>query len=240
MKYQSTFAFITLTFITLGCAIRMPEKTNTFLGKRRTRFDYAQPTNAAYYSKAYERAKASSVPGEAEAVRNAIVYDLIGTIDYNYGNFESRIRRAKIWKDVGADALELGLAGAGATVGGAGAKTVLAAISTGVLGFDSSIDKNAFNDLAAEVIQVEMQTLRKSQSARISMLVTNSITAYPLEAAEVDVIEYYFRGTVARALQSLHEKSSQGRSSAQVLEDKARGLDGLFQSKTNVLQTMPR
>ena len=207
-----------------GCAkIRLPDQSGTFLSHKRAAFDYANPTNLTYFENVYEAAGTNSLV--QRLTRDRIVYDLLGTIDYSFEGYAYNISSKRQVKDFFVDATTLGLAAAGTVVPGASAKATLAAISAGVLGMNVSVDKNFFNTLATEAILCEARALRMEQRAKILRLIrSKDVKEYSLQEVELDIIEYYYCGTIQRALQSLHEKSTSRLKEAMTAENKARGL----------------
>jgi hypothetical protein len=110
-------------------------------------------------------------------------------------------------------------------VPGSSTKSILAAISAGVIGVNVSVEKNLYNDLATETILCEARSLRSRQMAKIINQTKKDISVYPLKAAELDIIEYYYCRTIQRALQSLHDTASASLKDARDSAAIARGIE---------------
>lgn len=184
------------------------------------RFDYNNPGAANYFRTVY----ASAPEAKKQEIRNAIIEEVMGVIDSNYNYYEQSLRDIKTIKDSATELTALGLTTASTAVGGAAAKTVLSGIATGVIGANATVDKNVFKDQTIQAIQLQMQAQRKTQEARINQRMTNAVDKYSLEAAIRDLEEYYFAGSVTRALQAMITSAQESRDQAQVTADKAKGV----------------
>ncbi|MCX6897112.1 MAG: hypothetical protein NT105_00295 [Verrucomicrobia bacterium] len=146
-------------------------------------------------------AMANANEPEKKAARNAIITGRIALIDLNYNQFVSQFSVTKQRLDAGTEVTQLGLNLATTAVGGASAKTVLAAISAGVAGSKLAIDKNFFFEKTVPVLITSMNAQRKVTLAPILEGIEHDTETYPLARALSDVDAYYFAGTFVGALQ---------------------------------------
>jgi len=162
-------------------------------------FIYSNPARTNFFRKAYARAE----PGDRQKVRNEIIDDLKGLIDQNYRAYEVALRSDKDVKDLVANLAAMGLTAAATVAGGESTKTILAAIATGVLGVNATVDKTLFKDFGVEAIQYEMQRLRSKKEVSIIQGKAKPVDQYTLNEALNDLVEYYNAGFVTRAIVSL-------------------------------------
>lgn len=209
-------------FLFTGCQSGIAPTKPVYISKYAdTAFNYGNKQASNYFRSAYE---AKEDRDERRIIRDKICYDLINQIDYHYNNFEARITGLKGAKDFGGDMALLGLNAAGAITGTAEIKSILAAISGGIVGVNASADKAFLKEKTVEVVQLQMQASRNRQLAVIiNNLKGKDDDQYPLEFMLKDVTEYYYSGTIPRAFQALAEK---------VGEAGAEATQELFDAKT--------
>jgi hypothetical protein len=178
--------------------------------KSALQYNYTQPADPNYFRKAYTNANATN----QVLVRNEIVDELIGIVDRNYHEYEIALRESRNTLDLTATLAAMGTSAAGAVVGGEETKTILAAISTGILGADAALNKTVYKELATEAILSEMRKLRAEREANIVIGKTNSAAVYTLNQALNDITDYYNAGWVTSALVSLAANAAQGADTA--------------------------
>jgi hypothetical protein len=132
--------------------------------------------------------------------RDQIVNARLRALDLQFEIFEKEINRDKNLSQIGIDWAVLGLSGAGAVVGGASTKAVLAAISGGLTGAKLSFDKNLFYEKTMPVLLAQMEASRTKQLANIRIGLQQATTNYSLTQALVDVDMYYKVGTLPGAI----------------------------------------
>ncbi len=167
-------------------------------GKHLSGYDYQNPTNASYYLTLYKNAGTNQ-----QTIRNEILNDLMGLIDYNYHEFETGLRQDAAIKNLAADIASLGLTAAATAAGGNEVKTILSAIATGVVGANTALDKDAFQNNTVQALELEMRSLRSGMEAKLNTGMKQSVTDYPLQAGLRDVVEYYYSGSLTDALMGL-------------------------------------
>lgn len=144
--------------------------------------------------------------GEAAVgVRNKIVYSLMAEIDYVFYDYETKLFLNEGLSHVGADFLQLGMAAGGALTNGTRGKTILSALLSGVTGVDLSVDKNFFSQQTVQAITSSMEANRDRIKTIILQQLDQTTTSYPYPAARVDLIHYFFAGTLPGGLQQLNQ-----------------------------------
>ena len=127
----------------------------------------------------------------------------------------------KNWLDVGSDFAILGLSGAGAVVGGAETKAILAAIVGGVQGAQLTVNKRVFREQAIEALEAEMSAAMMARKAEILERMKKPVDEYPLDLALSDIVEYYYDGTFTRAFQNLVAQAKQQQTESETAVKKA-------------------
>jgi hypothetical protein len=153
---------------------------------------------------------------QARILRDQIVYRTLADIESTYGRFEVRLTTSRATESVLADTAQLGITAATTVVGASDVKDILAASLSGLQGTQLSIDKNFFREKTTESLISQMRADRKNLEAQIVSRLANqdvipttdpttkaNIAAYSLDAAWIDVTQYYYAGTVPSALVSI-------------------------------------
>lgn len=163
-------------------------------------------------SKKYESAE----PEKRTAERNHIIFAQLRAIDINYALFEQAMAREGVIANIGTDWSVISVNAVGALVGTSQAKSVLHAISGGIVAFKGSVDKNAYYDKTIPALMTQMQANRLKVRLEIMTKLQSPDEEYPLMAAKTDVDRYFAAGTIPGAIQQIVETAgnSANRSSA--------------------------
>jgi hypothetical protein len=103
--------------------------------------------------------------------------------------------------ETGSDAVQLGMTAATTLVGSVDVKDILAASLSAFQGTRLSYDKNFFREKTTESIVSQMRASRKTKQAQlITSLATRDVTSYPWDAVWIDLVDFYYAGTVPSAL----------------------------------------
>jgi len=146
------------------------------------------------------RVAANDVQG-ALALRNQIAYRVMGDIEVSYSKFEMRLTTQRAGFETGSDALQLGMSAAATLVGATDIKNILDASLTAFQGTRTSFDKNFFQQKTTESIISQMRAARKTKQAEIiTSLGTRDVASYPWDAVWIDLVDFYYAGTVPSAL----------------------------------------
>jgi len=192
-----------LSICFVGCSTTRASKPALISATRLPSFNYTVARATNYYLTVYNNA----TPAEKVKVRNAILNDLMAVIDFNYHEFEAQLRSEKVLKNTAADIVTLGLTAASTAVGGAEAKTILSAIATGVVGANTALDKNVFQNNTVEALELEMRSLRALKEQDLINGMADTDAHYPLQSGIRDVIAYYYAGSLTDAMLGLVEKT---------------------------------
>ena len=146
------------------------------------------------------RVAANDMPG-ALALRNQIAYRVMGDIEMSYSKFEMNLTTQRAGFETGSDAAQLGMSAAATLVGATDVKNILDATLTAFQGTRTSLDKNFFQQKTTESIISQMRASRKTKQAQlITNLARRDIASYPWDAVWIDLVDFYYAGTVPSAL----------------------------------------
>lgn len=174
--------------------------------------------------KAYRGALDAKQLDLARTKRDQIVYRVVAQIDAAYGAFESSLSNGRAAYQTGGDAAQLGLTAAATVVGATEIKDILSATSIALQGTRLSFDKNFFEQKTTEALVAQMRASRKTLQAQlIRSLGTRDVGSYPLEAAWIDVVGYYYAGTISSALVEISSKAGAADTAAQ--QDLKKAVD---------------
>lgn len=190
---------VTAALLLAGCVVSKEDQALRAVYQRHTELVVSRFTNS------------SSDPFTADSVedRNRKIRQLIYLIDRHYEAWEKQIFDRKAGADFVGTISVLGLNAAGALTGGAEAKAILAAISGGIVGTKSAVDKDILQGQNTLAIISKMRELRSAKlTPLLAGMKTQSLAEYPMEEAILDLGEYYNAGTITVALQDIIATSS--------------------------------
>lgn len=157
---------------------------------------YASPAAVLQYNSMTD-------PTTATLLRNNTVTARIFSIDANFHQFVRDLTTQQNLTAVGVDWAAIGLASAGAVVGSSETKSILAAISAGLLGAKASVDKDVFYNKTIPALITLMEAQRKIVLAQIYVGLKKGASEYTLYQALADLDSYYNAGTINGALVGL-------------------------------------
>lgn len=195
-----------------GSLFRDPivDRNTTGLGTA-LKYDYKDNKAPNYFLTCYERASDNEIKGttvrERTAVRNSIMYELMGVVDAEYAEFEVKLRTDRAAKDIAVRWLSLGLTGTAAFSGGS-ASQILAGIDTGVKGGNEAWDSNMLGGKANDILDNTMRAERAKVEESVYTSMKKSCAEYPLEAGIRDIVNYYRQGHVTSALNALTKNTA--------------------------------
>lgn len=151
--------------------------------------------------KAYRDAVKIGDLSAAQSLRNQIAYHVMADIESSYSRFEMRLTSSRATQETLSSATVLGMTAATGLVGSNEVKDILAATSSAFQGSWQSYDKNFFREKTTESIVSQMRASRKTLQAQlITSLGTRDVSSYPWDAVWIDLVDFYYAGTVPSAL----------------------------------------
>ena len=152
----------------------------------------------------YRGAAAGADLKGALAIRNEMAYRVMADIESSYGAFEMKLSSSRAAQATLADATTLGLTAATSVVSAIDVKDILAATSVAFQGSWTSYDKNFFAQKSTEALIAQMRATRRTLQAQlITSLGTRDVASYPWDAVWIDLVRFYYAGTVPSAMVEL-------------------------------------
>ncbi len=139
--------------------------------------------------------------------RNRFVTGRLVQIDLRYLQFIRALTADKQQLDSATDIANLTLNLAGTLVGGARAKTNLAALAAGISGSKAIIDKDYYYEKSIDALVATMNAKRKEVLVGMLKGLTLPLDFYSFETAVIDLNEYYLAGTLNGALRFIHSEA---------------------------------
>ncbi len=149
-------------------------------------------------------------PVRQREYRDEVINGRIYVIDYYYNKFRQNMRSARPDTNIVTDIAVLGLDAADAINPARRAKEILLAISGGLTGPDTSVDKEDFYEEALPALMSKMDSLRLERLVLIRQRMkygTQGENPYTLGAAMIDVNDYFQSGTISGALLGITKSS---------------------------------
>jgi hypothetical protein len=150
-------------------------------------------------------------PVRQREYRDEVINGRIYVIDYYYNKFRQNMRSTtRPDSNIVTDIAVLGLDAADAINPARRAKEILLAISGGLTGPDTSVDKDDFYEEALPALISKMDSLRLERLVLIRQRMkygTQGENPYTLGAAMIDVNDYFQSGTISGALLGITKSS---------------------------------
>lgn len=154
-----------------------------------------------------------NLSGKAQrAYRDEVVAVYTQAIDARFYQFGANLGSDSKSAGLGFDSLLVGLVGAAAL--SSKSANEIAAVTTGVLGLRSSVDKNLFFDRTLPALISAMEAERYKVRTAIAQHIRLDTQAYPLAAALVELQVYQQAGTLLAAVSNLTSQASEAREEA--------------------------
>lgn len=141
-------------------------------------------------------------------IRNEIIAGRMLAFDIRFNQYRSRLHRNGVSHNALSNSLVLTLDALGTAISG-GASQVLSAVSGGVSGIKTTVDKDLFFEKTMSVLMQEMESGRKKIKVRILKNLQKPLEEYSLQQGLSDLEDYYFAGTIPGALSNISAQSGQ-------------------------------
>ena len=128
-------------------------------------------------------------------------------IDLRYQEFVNNSGLQHRAKTMASEFTQLSLNLAGTAVGGAGLKTLLAALSAGISGTNLAFEKTFIYESTVPALIMQMNADRSILRNQILKRMEQDISDYPWEAAIHDLIEFFNAGTLQNAISSIKKNA---------------------------------
>jgi hypothetical protein len=192
-----------------GCASvdgyqKSPEPSSVIKSRHLTY--YGVNADAAYYS----------ASGDARQVlRDQLVYGKMQALEDDFIDFERSLNSAGNYVSLGSDLTVLVLNGIAATTGTAATKSALSAASAGVVGAQGAVNKDLYYQKTLSALICQMQANREKARLTIIQNLKQSDSAYPLNAAEIDLKRLEEAGSLVNAVNDIAQQASTSKQNSQ-------------------------
>jgi hypothetical protein len=148
-------------------------------------------------------------PPQNDQDRNKFITSQLVLNDIKYFQSISNLTNMQTATFTGADLLSLSTGLAATVFTPATTKTILAAITTTIIGYKGAIDDNIFHQQSANALISVMNSERKKVFLRIVDGMAKPTTNYTFVIAKNDLDDYASAGTPAKAFAVIGEKSKE-------------------------------
>ena len=201
--------------MTAGCSLKAPHFYKPTV---------PPPAAVRYSLDGFLADKAAYDAKPEQVLRDKIIRQIEREIEIEYSEYEIGLAATRALGASGFDILESGGGVAGSLVAAEKAKQLLAVALLGIQGVRRSVDKNFFSSLPPEIIITAMRSAREEKRNEIDRKMALDVKAYPWEEAQLDLTQFYYRGTLQNALQTLANAANARQTATD--EQKAKVLDG--------------
>ncbi len=154
--------------------------------------------------------------GEAKrAYRDKVVHGRLLALDMQYGLFKEAIYEEGILSNLSVDILGVVVGAAGAVTSGADASRILSALSGGISGTGTAINKNLYYERTLPALIALMNAKRDEIRADILNGLTVDAVAYPLGRALTDLERYLQAGSIPGAVEAVIATAGQTKAEAE-------------------------
>ena len=137
---------------------------------------------------------------EKREYRNKVVHGRLLALDLQFSLFKKAIYKQGVSSNLSLDILGVAVGAAGAVVTGADASRILSALSGGISGTGTAINKNLYYERTLPALIALMEANREKIRAQILEGLNHSVVAYPLGFALADLEQYFQAGSIPGAV----------------------------------------
>jgi hypothetical protein len=142
-------------------------------------------------------------PEQKRLFRNEIIDERMLEADTQFQKYEIALWQQGVGAGIGTDWVQLAIAGATATAGGASTKSILGAVSAFITGSKASFDKNAFFEKTLAAVIAQMVGEREKTRAAIAVHKQLPVSDYSIFEGLADVKKFVIAGTIPGAIQGI-------------------------------------
>lgn len=184
-----------------------PDQPSEALGELRKKFFPPDADVLAAYQASPDATKRS--------YRDTVVYGRMLAFDLQFSIFQEAIYEEGVNLNLALDIIGLGLGGAGAAVMNAETSRILSALSGGITGSRSSINKNLYYEKTLPALIVLMEAEREKVKAEIIQGLSQEVDKYSLGQALVDLERYFLAGSIPGAVAAVAKTAGQTKKEAE-------------------------
>ncbi|HYL97968.1 MAG TPA: hypothetical protein VEZ90_03355 [Blastocatellia bacterium] len=216
MQVTNTRSLIALALSTILCTscagLRTTPRVPKALDRKGVKGDFSVQYTLDEFNNQYSEYKTNVASGTVQSLQNArrirdgMINRIRVDIEMNYKDYEAKLFSGTELGETAGDFLAAGLTLASTITNGARVKTVISAVATAVQADRLSVDKNFFRQKTIETILSKMQANRETVKQHvIDSMLNSGVDKYTFEEAWVDLVDFFYAGTLQGAIQALAE-----------------------------------
>ena len=149
--------------------------------------------------------KYNSKTGEAKKTfRDEVINSRIRAINILFNEFVKDIQKERKLLEMGTDWAVIALNSTAVIITPPLTKSILSAVSAGIVGAKGSVDKNLFYEKTMPVLISQMEANRKKVLVNVRLGMTQNTNTYSLSQALIDLDDYYKQGTLPAAILAIN------------------------------------
>lgn len=161
-----------------------------------------------------------------KAFRDKVIYGRMMAIDLQFSVFQKAIYEEGVGTNIVLDIMGVGVGAGGAAVTGATSSRILSALSGGISGTHTAINKNLYFDRTMPALMALMEAERQKIKTEIYRGLQLGVDDYPLGRGLVDLEHYFFAGSIPGAIASVTKTA--GAKSEEAEDDLKSLTEGKF------------
>jgi hypothetical protein len=177
--------------------------------------------NDALECQYYDKDKSAA---ERQSLRDKIVLGRMHIYDMEFSLFVRALSANNNYFSVGSDLTALAFSGLATTTGNAATKSALAAVSSGVLAANGTVNKDLFYQKTVPAIIAQMEADRSKVEATILAGLGKPIDAYSLARAQLDLDTLNDSGSLNAAVVTITHDAGNAKAAAQAAVDANRSI----------------
>jgi hypothetical protein len=177
----------------------------------------AEALRKEYGESAIARAQKLRSAEAKRQYRNEMIEARTVLIDRRFYAWARNLLREEAGKNLAVDTAVIALNTTGTLTGGALVKSILSAVSAGIVGIKGSFDKNAYYEKTIVALLLKMEAEREKIKLAMAQKASQSIADYTITGAISDLERLYTAGTLRGALISITEEAGKDASQAKTL-----------------------
>lgn len=159
---------------------------------------------------------------EKRSYRDEVAYSRMRAYDLQFALFQEAIYKEAVGSNLWLDIAGVVVGGAGAAVTSTDGSRILSALSGGLSGARTSINKNLYYERTMPALMATMVADREQVKAEIIQYLDLPVTAYPLARAMVDLERYFNAGSIPGAVANISKEAGKSAQQAVMILEEER------------------
>ena len=155
------------------------------------------------------------LPEDKRGYRNSVILGQMQAIDIRFSEFQEALYREGIITNLSLDILGIGVGAAGATVTGGNTSQILSAVSAGISGSQTSINKNVYYERTMPALLALMEAERAKIRTQIEQSLPLPADVYQIEKGLGDVGRYFIAGSIPGSIVVLTQNAGKAKQEAE-------------------------